>query len=344
MGMKDPAFLCMGIVMAALLTGCGFSGQGRKMGEEVTKEIFAMDTYMTVTVYGENAEEAAEAAVKEINRLEGLLSTEEEGSEVAALNVNGTGYLSEDTAFLWESSYEIYEATDGAFDITVYPLMKAWGFAGGDFHVPGKDTLEELLGRVDSSRIKWDAAQKRMDLPEGVQIDFGGIAKGYTGARLAELLKERGVKSAMLNLGGNIQLLGSKPDGSSFRIAIKCPDGSSPYLGVLSVRDTAVVTSGGYERNFEENGVLYHHIIDPATGYPAESGLQSVTIVCGDGTAADGYSTALYIMGKEKAVLFWREHAEEFDAVFLTKEGELLITEGLQGQFSSDLSYEIITK
>lgn len=341
---KNPAFFYMGIVMAALLSGCGFSGGGRKAGEEVTREIFAMDTYMTVTVYGENAEEAAEAAVKEINRLEGLLSTEVEDSEVAALNVSGAGYLSEDTACLWEKSSEIYERTEGVFDITVYPLMKAWGFAGGDFHVPGKETLAELLEKVDSSRIKWDEAQKRMDLPEGVQIDFGGIAKGYTGARLADILKDYGVKSAMLNLGGNVQLLGSKPDGSSYRIAIKSPDVSRPYLGVLSVRDTAVVTSGGYERNFEENGILYHHIIDPATGYPAENGLQSVTIVCGDGTLADGYSTALYIMGREKAVLFWREHAEEFDAVFLTEEGELLVTEGLQGQFSSDLSYETITK
>ncbi|MCM1567899.1 MAG: FAD:protein FMN transferase [Roseburia sp.] len=335
-----------GAAMAICLSGCGFSGRSliKAAPEGVTREVFAMDTYMTITVYGDRAEEAAAAAVAEINRLELLLSTEIEDSEVGALNETGTGYLTEDTACLWENSYEIYEETQGAFDITVYPVMKAWGFTEGNFRVPEESELKRLLAKVDSSRIIWDAQDRQLILPKGVQIDFGGIAKGYTGERLVELLKEYGVENAMLNLGGNVQLLGNKPDNSCYNIAVRNPEEGGAYIGVLSVCDTAIVTSGGYERYFQEDGVIYHHIIDPSTGYPAENGLKSVTVVCRDGIRADGYSTALFVLGREKAISFWREHAEEFDGVFVTDESRIMITEGLQGRFSSDFPYEVLMR
>lgn len=317
---------------------------GKDTNKSATKNIFAMDTYMEITAYGRNCEKAVEAAAQEIERLDALLSTGSETSEVTQINQNKAGTLSEDSAYLLQRSLEIYESTKGAFDITIYPVMEAWGFAGEEFRVPSKEELNDLLGSVDSSRLTYDQDAKQLTMPENVKIDFGGIAKGYTSARVAQIMEEYGIKSAKLNLGGNVQTVGSKIDGSPWRIAIKSPDESLPYLGVISVMDKAVITSGGYERYFEENGEIYHHIIDPKTGKPAENGLLSVTIVCEDGTLADGLSTALYVLGKEEAIAYWRAHSNEFDAVLYDNTGMLYVTEGLENSFASDLKYEIIAK
>ena len=145
-----------------------------------------------------------------------------------------------------------------------------------------------------------------------------------------------------MNLGGNVQALGTKTDGTKWKIAVQSPDDTEDYLGILSVQDKAVITSGGYERYFEQDGVTYHHIIDPKTGYPAESGLVSVTIVSEDGTLADGLSTSLFIMGKEKAADFWREHKDDFDVILMSDDGTLYVTEGLENDFSTERTVEII--
>ena len=327
----------LGIVLVAVCLG-------KDENKSATKNIFAMDTYMEITAYGRNCEKAVEAAAQEIERLDALLSTGSETSEVTQINQNKSGLLSEDSTYLLQRSLEIYESTKGAFDITIYPVMEAWGFAGEEFRVPSKEELNDLLGSVDSSRLTYDQDANQLTMPENVKIDFGGIAKGYTSARVAQIMEEYGIKSAKLNLGGNVQTVGSKIDGSPWRIAIKSPDESLPYLGVISVMDKAVITSGGYERYFEENGEIYHHIIDPKTGKPAENGLLSVTIVCEDGTLADGLSTALYVLGKEEAIAYWRAHSNEFDAVLYDDTGMLYVTEGLENSFASDLKYEIIAK
>lgn len=141
-----------------------------------------------------------------------------------------------------------------------------------------------------------------------------------------------------------MQALGTKTDGSKWRVAVQSPDDTEDYLGILSVQDKAVITSGGYERYFEQDGKTYHHIIDPKTGYPAENGLTSVTIVSEDGTLADGLSTSLFIMGKEKAIEFWKAHSDEFDIIMLTDEGKLYVTEGIQDDFSTEMEMEIIKK
>ena len=138
-----------------------------------------------------------------------------------------------------------------------------------------------------------------------------------------------------MNLGGNVQALGSKTDGSKWKVGIQDPEGKEDYLGTLSIKDQAVITSGGYERYFEEDGKTYHHIIDPRTGYPADSGLLSVTIVSSDGTLADGLSTSLFIMGKEEAIEYWRDHSEEFDGILETEDGTLYVTEGIAEEFEA---------
>ena len=313
--------------------------------EEASKDIFAMDTYMTVTAYGAKAQEAVDEAEAEIQRLDELLSTGNEESEIAQLNQNKSATLSEDAGYLVERALELNKETDGAFDIAIYPVMEAWGFPTQNYQVPTADTLESLLKLADASQIIYDENSRKISFGrEGMKIDLGGIAKGYTSSRIMDIYKENNISSGLVNLGGNVQALGTKPDGSKWRVAVQSPDDTEDYLGILSVEDKAVITSGGYERYFEQDGKTYHYIINPKTGYPAENGLTSVTVVSEDGTLADGLSTSLFIMGKDKAIEFWRVHSDEFDIIMLTDEGKLYVTEGIQDDFSTEMEMEIIEK
>ncbi|MGI6095494.1 MAG: FAD:protein FMN transferase [Lachnospiraceae bacterium] len=350
--MKKKVWIMAAVLMSFSLSGCSLLGNNENsaeekadtQAEEVSRDLFAMDTFMNVTAYGDGAEEAVEKAANEIVRLDELLSTGKESSEVYAVNENGEGILSADTAYLLKRSMDLYTSTEGVFDIAVYPIMQAWGFPSGEYEVPTEETLQELLPLTDMTNISYHEDTKEIVFAvEGMQIDFGGIAKGYTSSRLMDIYRECGVKSGMVNLGGNVQVLGTKPDGSLWKVGIESPD-KEDYLGILSTRDRAVITSGGYERYFEENGILYHHIIDPSTGYPADSGLLSVTIVSEDGILADGLSTSLFIMGKEKAIAYWKDHCEEFDVILLTEDEKLYVTEGIAEDFSSDRKVEIVER
>ena len=347
--------LAVCLCASALLVGCGQktadkseisseSAQNQSDDiQEASRDIFAMDTYMTVTAYGENAEAAVDAAQAEIERLDALLSTGDEDSEIAKLNADGSAELSEDAGYLTERALELYQETDGAFDIAIYPVMEAWGFPTQNFQVPSQETLDQLLPLTDEGNISCDKETRKISFGvEGMKIDLGGIAKGYTSSRIMDIYKDNGITSGLVNLGGNVQALGTKTDGTKWKIAVQSPDDTEDYLGILSVQDKAVITSGGYERYFEQDGVTYHHIIDPKTGYPAESGLVSVTIVSTDGTLADGLSTSLFIMGEEKAADFWREHKDEFDAILMSDDGTLYVTEGLENDFSTERTVEII--
>lgn len=318
-------------------------GQDDEDMKPVSRNIFAMDTYMTVTAYGDKAKEAVKAAADEIERLDTLLSAGDEDSEIFRLNKQGGGIVSSDTRYLLERSLDIWEQTKGVFEIAVYPIMEAWGFTDGNFQVPSKDTLEQILLLADSGGIHLDEEAGVVTFDqEGMRIDLGGIAKGYTSGRIMDIFKEYEVVSGVVSLGGNVQVYGEKPDGTEWRVAIQDPEDTTAYLGTLKARDCAVITSGGYERYFEEGGVTYHHIIDPATGYPADNGLVSVTVVSPDGTLADGLSTSLFIMGTERAKDYWRDHSEEFDAVLMDDKGVVYVTEGIEDQFSSDRTVEVI--
>ena len=344
--------------------GCGQSGQdttkskksestgsSKKSTEqassdtEASKDIFAMDTYMTVTAYGEKAQDAVDAAEAEIERLDTLLSTGNADSEIAKLNEQKSATLSEDGGYLVKRALELNKETDGAFDIAIYPVMEAWGFPTQNFRVPSADELTGLLKHVDAAKISYDKDTREISFEDDqMKIDLGGIAKGYTSSRIMDIFKENGITSGLVNLGGNVQALGTKTDGSNWRVAVQSPDDTEDYLGVLSIRDKAVITSGGYERYFEQDGVTYHHIIDPKIGYLAENGLVSVTIVSSDGTLADGLSTSLFIMGEEKAAEFWKAHSDEFEAILETDDGTIYVTEGLKDSFTTDLDMKVITK
>jgi hypothetical protein len=340
--MKKSYFRLSGVLLfllcIAMLTACQNSDENKK----VSKDIFAMDTYMTVTAYGKNAENGVNKAVDEINRLETVLSAEKQESDIYKLNETGSGTLSTDTKNIVSKALEINKTTNGAFDISIYPLMVKWGFTTQKYNVPSKNEISKLLKDVDSSKIIFDEKSGNIKLKENMKIDLGGIAKGYTSNRVMQIFKECGVKSGLVSLGGNVQALGTKTDGTAWQIAIENPDKSSDYIGVVSVKDKAVITSGGYERYFEKNGKTYHHILDPETGYPAESGVKSVTIVSDDGTLADALSTSLFVMGKEKALDYWREHKNEFDTVLVEDNGDITITGGLEKIFKSNFKFDTV--
>ena len=318
-----------GLALLLFFTICGCAARRQ------TGEWFAMDTVMTAAVYG--GADALDAAEAETYRLDALLAAQKDGSEIAAVN-DGANEVSEETAALLRRALAIAAETDGAYDPTVYPLMRAWGFTDGNYRVPEAAELETLLETTGWTEVS--VGGTAVTLPEGFALDLGGIGKGYAAGRCKEILKEHGVTSALLSLGGNVSALGSKPDGTAWTVAIEDPDGGD-YLGTVQIADQCVVTSGGYQRYFEQDGVRYWHILDPETGKPARSGMKSVTIVSGDDTLADALSTALFVMGPERAADFWRAHRAEFGAVWLTDDGRLFVTEGLT--LTTEREYEVVS-
>lgn len=309
-------------------------------------EIFSMDTYMTITCYGDDADAALQDALAEITRLNDLLSVGNEDSEISLINKNGAAILSEDSAAMVETALNVYHGTGGAFDITIYPMMELWGFTTQNFRVPSDEEIASTLALVNSDALEWDRDTRALTLGAGQSIDLGGIAKGYTSDRLMNIFGRHGLVSAVISLGGNVHCYGSKTDGSPWKVGIQDPYDPSGIVGIVRIRDCAVITSGGYERYFtdEATGKTYHHIIDPATGRSAESGLLSVSIVTPNGVLADALSTACFIMGLEKASDYWRESSETFDIIFMTEDNEIYVTEGLEETFTTDLPLHVIHK
>ena len=325
-------FRSLGLFLALILlcSGCIRS-------KPAQRQVFAMDTIMSFTAYGKQAEEALTQAEAYLHELETALSVTREESEISQVNRAAGEWVSVPNAFdILSAAERLCGLTGGALDITAYPAVKAWGFTTGEHRVPDQTELTELAGRIDYTALELHAETQSVRLPEGMELDLGAVAKGWAGEELAKLLKGSGVTSATLSLGGNVQTIGSKPDGSPWRVGIQdplSPQGTS--CAIVEVADQAVVTSGGYERYFEEDGVHYCHIIDPDTAAPAQNGLVSVTIVGDSGTVCDGFSTALFVMGAEEAAQFWRAHPDlNFDYILILEDGSIHITQGLEPSFS----------
>ena len=341
------------LTLCLCLTGCG------KQTTEATAQIFAMDTVMEVAAYGEHAEQAVKYTEKRIEELENRLSRTKADSLVSGLNRDGSiRHLTYDYWNLIARAKEYRDATNGAFDITIAPVMDAWGFTGDSFRVPEQSELDTLLKKVNSDAIQMlGSPSDSVTLGEGQAIDLGGIAKGYTSDCVEAVFYDHEIENGKISLGGNVFVLGTKPDGSDWRVGIKDPRNESGLAAILSLRDAYAITSGGYERYFEENGKTYNHIIDPSTGYPADSGLLSVTVVAadngpdwagaGNGAMCDAFSTALFVMGEEQALDFWRNGGYDFDLVLVTEDGRVVITAGLADRFEevkdSGYTYETVS-
>ena len=337
-------YLCLAIAILLLLSGCSTVSENTE-NFQATKDVFAMDTYMNLKAYGENSEIALEIAGDEIKYLDELLSVTNNDSDVRKINnSNGNSVsVNKETAEIIQNAIEIGDQTNGALDITIYPVLKEWGFTTNDYKIPDGKTIEMLLKNVDYNKIKLDG--NSVTMPENFELDLGALAKGYTSDKVMEILRNNDVGSAVVSLGGNVQTLGRKPDGSLWKVAVTDPFSPDSAMGVLDAEDKAVITSGNYERYFvAENGEMYHHIIDPSDGYPADNGLVSVTIIGDSGIMCDALSTALFVSGFEKAVNYWKNN-KDFDMILVTDRKNIFITEGIADTFEnvSEMSMEMIT-
>jgi thiamine biosynthesis lipoprotein len=316
-----------------------YVNQTREEGkvEEYSRTEFLMDTVVMVQIFTDDQREAQRAADKMFTvmaDLEKKFNRHLEGSEVAAIN-SRAGQVPVDvsaaTFALIERALNYSQLTSSAFDITVAPLLDLWGFADEEQHIPAAEELEQALAFVDCTEVVLDRQAQTVFLPRpGMALDLGGIAKGYIVDQGAEVLQEAGIKSALIDAGGDIRVIGFKADQTPWRIGIKHPRQNSRLAAVLPLVDSSVATSGDYERFFEGDGVRYHHLLNPQTGRPAR-GLSSVTIVASEAADADALSTAIFILGAEEGRDLL-ESLEGVEGILITDTEEIYISSGLKGQ------------
>lgn len=310
------------IVFAAFLfVSCG--------EQKATTSLNAMDTFMTIQVYGKKPDIALEKTKKLIYQIERNISTTNQASDVYRLNHGEKISASGDTLTLTKYGLDFAKQTNGVFNPALYPVTSAWGFTTGAYKVPSKNQIDELLPLTDYSKIQVN--DDCISLEHGMALDFGAIGKGYTGDEAIKLLKANGIKSALLDLGGNIQALGKKADGTEWNIGIKSP-WTGKAAASIKISDKAVITSGGYERFFTaDDGHNYIHIFDGKTGRPVDNGIAGVTIIAESGLYADALSTTMFVMGLEDAAAYWKEHSD-FEMIIFTENQDLYYTEGLDGK------------
>lgn len=323
-------------VLALFLWGCS-----SRSNEKKSSDIFAMDTYMNMQVYGENADIALDKAEQEIYRLEKLFSVTDDSSEVYKIN-NSQGKkieITEDVRSLIEFSENMRGKTNGCFDIRIYPILKEWGFTTGEYKIPEISRIAELKELSENTAVLLEG--NSVICSENGEIDFGAAAKGYTSDRIAEIFRENGIESAIINLGGNVHAFGKKPDNSLWNVAVTDPFSPDETMGILRVSDKAVITSGDYQRYFTgDDGKKYCHIINPSTGYPAESGLVSVTVVGENGLLCDALSTAFFVMGREKTEVYLKNQSE-VSVLLVETDRTLVISEAISDYFENHSDYPI---
>ena len=343
---KKSLAATLALALCAALFGCA------PPPEKAERVGFALDTAVSITIYGQSgaqAQSALDACFAMINSLESMWSRTRPDSEIYRLNETGSALIlrlgtpvsqkagrdfalsGEDyapmqivTAELIREALRISEASGGAFDITVGGVSSLWDFK--EKRIPDGKEIVKALATVGCRNIMDGGGY--VALLNGAQLDLGAIAKGAIADVLVGILARYGINSAVINLGGNVYAHGKRPDGKPFTIGIRSPWDENALLGTIELSDLSIVTSGASERGFEENGRYYHHLLDPKTGWPAETGLASVSVVSESSAKADALSTALFVLGPEKGMeLAEKEGAE---AIFALENGEILQTPGIE--------------
>ncbi len=323
--MRRLGVFILSVLLCFSLCACS---ESKSDAEKFSRTEFIFGTVVTLTVYAED-DSSLDGAFKLCRNYENLFSSSIEGSDIWRINHSAgeSVAVSSETAELILLSLEYSRLTDGAFDITIAPISALWGFSDEQPSVPERDRINELLPLVDYTAVAVEGCN--VTIPDGCSIELGAIAKGYISDRLCEYFKSSDVSAALINLGGNVATTGSKPDGSQWQIGVRNPSGDySDYVCTLSLNETSIVTSGIYERCFDENGIMYHHLLSSEDGYPVNNDIASVTIICKSGVDADALSTSLYLMGFEKAFNY-AENSEFFDAVFILRDGRIFRTDGI---------------
>ncbi|MCM1135946.1 MAG: FAD:protein FMN transferase [Clostridium sp.] len=314
------------IFCSLFLTGCVKTFTGRSNTDFIEGTGFYFDTVISVRLYDWHSEETLEKCMDLANYYENLFGANVKGSDIWNINCGGGDFVEvhADTLDLLKTSLSFAELSEGLVDPTVGALSELWNFGSSCPEiVPDKASIEKALTHVDYHLIEIKENRVRLADPNA-RIELGFIAKGFIGDKMKEFLLSEGVSSALINLGGNVVALGQKPDKSPFKVGIQDPfkENGEPLL-TLEISDSSVVSSGDYERFFEKNGKLYHHILSTKTGYPAESGLAQVTILSPDSARGDALSTLCFILGYEKAVSLLKNYPD-MQAIFVTKDGDIL--------------------
>lgn len=317
---KAAVIGCLAVLLFAVL----FSGCSRLPHEPIQRQDFLFDTIVTVTIYDKEDEGLLSQCMELGRRYENLFSRTKEGSDIWRINhANGQPVaVSEETVQLIETALSYCDLSNGGYDITIGAVSELWDFRAEEPSLPASGRMAEALKTVDYRGVKVDGGTVALAVP-GAQLDLGSIAKGYIADRMADLLRGQGVQSAILDLGGNIYVLGGKPDGTEFRVGLQSPFDES-QLGAVSVKDKSLVTSGVNQRGFTIDGKRYHHLLDPKTGYPIENGLASVTVVTDRSVDGDALSTVLFCLGEEQGM----ELAERLgiQAAFVRDDGQIVQT------------------
>lgn len=289
---------------------------------------FYFDTVVSITAYTDDAQ-LLDRALEQCQKYEQLLSKTIEGSDVWNIN-HAQGQpvaVAQETLEVLEIAQYVSGLSQGAFDVTIAPAVSLWDFAAENPVLPDGEALAQAAALADYTKLVIEDGM--VTLPADMQIDLGGVAKGYIADQIAQFLRDNGVTSALLNFGGNVVTIGEKPDGQGpWRVGIQNPDQSrGAYLLAVTATDMAVVTSGIYERGFDLDGVRYHHLLDPETGWPVQNELSSVTIFAERSGLADALSTATFVLGTE-AGMAMIEALDGVEALFVTRDEQILATSG----------------
>ena len=332
---KNKILLAAGCCAAAALVAVGvLRGLARTPHDSTT---YAMSTIVTQRAYGLQAEQAMRQVESTLREFEGRLSLFDQDSEIAAINAAAGDHpvrVSAATFGLLRQSLALSATSEGAFDITIAPLTQLWGITTDHPRVPTQQEIDGALALVGDAEVQLDQQASTVFLPRaGQAIDLGGIAKGNACVLAQRIYEDCGVKSAVLSIGGNVYVRGRNPDGEQFRVGFRTPKrADESYIASVALENQVMAVSGGYERYFEEGGVRYHHILSSETGYPAQSDIVSVGVICEDGTRADFLSTTLFVWGTEKTREFMRSH-DDVAVILLTEGDELLVSRSLQESF-----------
>lgn len=313
---------------------------------EYSRSEFLMTTQIEGKAYGVRGRLALNEVFARMEDIDRRMGTADAASEIAQINANAgvqPVQVSVDTFLVIQKALDYSRISQGKFDITIAPVINLWGIGTENAKVPAQADLQACLALVGYQRVQLDPANRTVYLPDkGMGIDLGGIAKGYAADEADKIMVKHGVGHAIMNLGdSSIYLQGSRPDGQAWRIGIQDPANlEAGYMGIVQASDEALSTSGGYERYFVENGKTYHHIIDPATGYPSESDVIGVTILSKSGIDGDALSTSVFILGRAKGMEMIEQQGIE--CIVITADHAVWLTPGLQGRFemtSGDYHY-----
>lgn len=319
------------LLICTAVIGFGIVGCSR-VKEPIKKSGFYFDTVISVTLYDDKDEKLLDGCFALADKYEGYFSTTLPDSDIAKINAaNGSPVsVHDETITLLKEGLRYSKLSGGGFDITIGALSTLWDFKNNKGVLPEEQSIKDAVSTIDYHHVVIDESNKEVTLGNPkTQIDLGAIAKGYIADRMKDYLNENGVTSGLINLGGNVLSVGPKDDGSAYSIGIQKPfSKEGTPLGAIEIKDKTVVSSGVYERNFTVEDKLYHHLLNPKTGYPYENGLTGVTIICKKSVDGDGLSTTCFSLGLEEGMKLI-ESLEDTEAIFITDDKELHFSSGI---------------